>query len=227
MSGDLERCFANLLSRAKEELLHSKKSVDKVYILLKTLSGRDFDKYVLSLRGRPPKTFDELFNDLNSYRWNYFEYGLLEAIIMRNNCSTALRRDMERYVYDVQKFKRHTTVSKLIKHRHSILKRKSQLKGYKKLKTRHNIEPAECTISAVIDCFQQEVQTKSKCPLHFYTAEFGSVAVEWRFHEEHEHTLILFFCDDVGRTLLEKHHITNVFIDDVQIDHSVSYHNKH
>ena len=205
------------MAKAKTELIQLKKSVDTVYMLLKTLSARDFHKYVHDLCGRPPSNFDELFDDLDSYRWNCYEYELLEAIIKRNNCSTALRKDMERYAHDVREFKRHTAVSKLSKFRRGYLKRKSPLKGYKKLTTKFNVDPDRCTL-ATFDHFREKV---SKFPLHLYNMEIGSVIVEWRFFEEHEYTLMVFLCSEEGKDLLEQCEISEVLIDDIPVDHSV------
>ena len=230
-SGDVEstmiefdRSFFELSTKAKEELCQ--KSVNMVYTLLKTLSKRDFHNYIFKTRGRPPESFDELFNDLNTFRWSCFEYELLEAVIVRNNCSPALRTDMEQHAHNVQRFKSNTTISKLIKHRQYFCSRKFPSKGCKRLRTRHSINPKKSTISTAIDRFQREVYTKSRCPLHFCVVEVGSVEVEWRFFEEHEHTLIRFFCDEDGRILLEQHRISGVYINDILVDHSVSC-NKH
>ena len=227
MIDGFERQFIELLTKTKAEL-QMKRTVDKVYatLLLKTLPGRDFHKYVLKLRGSPPSNFDELFDDLNSYCGNCFEYGVLEALITGNksHCSTALWKDMEQYAHTVQKFKQNTAVSKLINKR--FQKRRSPLKGHKNLRTRHNIDPEQYMVSTVIDPVQQEVWSKSGCWLRYITAELGSVEIEWEFHEEHEHTLIRFFCDEDGRTLLEQHRISDVYINDIHVDHSVSR-NKH
>ena len=153
-----------------------------VYTLMKTISKRDFHSYVLRMRGRPSENFDGLFNDFNTSRWNCFEYKLLEAIIIRNNCSIALQREMEQHAHNVWEFKQHTAILKLIKHRQFFRNRKFSSKG----------------------CFQQEVNTKARCPLHFCTIEAGSVEVEWRFLEEHEHTIVQFFCGSDDRMLLEQ-----------------------
>jgi hypothetical protein len=206
--------------RTKEELSRLQKSVDTVYILLKTVTRRDFHKFVLKLRGRPPESFDELFNDLNYYRWNFFEYDLLETIIKRNNCSPALRRDMEQYAEDVSRFKRHTPTSKMCKLRRGFLKRKSPLKGYKKLTTKFNIDPDRSMLTA-LDFLPEKVHGDLNFSLHLYGMEIGSIVVEWRFHEEHEYTLMAYLCSEDGRGLLKQCEITEVQIDDIPVDHSV------
>ena len=213
MIGDFERRFSELSARAKAELLQLRKSVDTVCILLKTLSAKDFHEYVHALRGRPPSNFDELFDDLKSYRWNCFEYELLEAVIRRNNCSTALRRDMERYAHDVREFQQHTTVSKSLRFLHGVLKRKSRLKGYKRLTTRFNVNPDKCMLET-INRFGEKVQSDSKFPLHLYDVKIGSVIVQWSFFEEHEYTLIVYLCSEGGKDLLKDCEISEVLIDD-------------
>lgn len=219
---EFDRCFIELSTKTKEELRQKNVESNMVYTLLKTVTKRDFHNYVLKMRDRPSENFDELFNDLITFRWNCFEYELLEAVIVRNNCSIALRREMEQHARSVREFKWHTAISKLIKHRQCFRNRKFPSKGCKRLKTRHNINPKKSKISTVIDHFQHEVYTKARCPLHFCIIEVGSVEVEWRFLEEHEHTFVQFFCGSDGRTLLEQHYVSSVYINDVQVDHSVS-----
>lgn len=222
MIRDFERRFTELLTRTKAELVQLKKPVDKVYLLLKTLSGKDFHRYVLSLRGRQPSNFDELFDDLNSYRWNCFEYRLLEAVIKRNNCSTALRREMEQYAEDVNGFQRHTPIVKVCKVSCGFLKRKSPLKGYKKLTTKFNTDPDRGSMLTTLDPFPEKVHADLKVPLHLYSMEIGSVVVEWRFHEDHEYTLMVYLCSEDGRSLLEQCEVTEILVDDIPLDHSVS-----
>ena len=216
---EFDRRLTELMIKTKEELCHLQKSVDTVYILLKTISKRDFHKFVLNLRGRPPENFDELFDDLNSYRWNIFEYDLLETVIKRNNCSPALRRNMEQYAEDVKRL-RHTPISKICKRRFGFLKRKSRLKGYKKLTTKFNTDPDRSMLTT-LDPLQEKIQSDLNFPLHFYGMEIGSIIVEWRFHEEHEYSLMAYLCSEDGRGLLEHYEITDVLIDDIPVDHSV------
>ena len=159
---EFDRRFIELSSKTKDELRQKSVESNLVYTLMKTISKRDFHSYVLKMRGRPSENFDELFNDLNTFRWNCFEYELLEAIIVRNNCSIALRREMEQHAHNVQEFKRHTVISKLIKHKQYFRNRKFPSKGCKRLRTRHHINPKKSKISSVIDCFQQEVNTKAR-----------------------------------------------------------------
>ena len=220
MIGDFERRFTELLVKTKAELLQLKKPIDKVYLLLKTLSWKDFHQYILDLRGRQPSNFDELFDDLNSYRWNCFEYKLLEAVIKRNNCSSTLRREMDQYSEDVRKFKRYTPISKVCKLRHGFLKRKSPLKGYKKLTTKFNVDPHKTMLTA-LDPLPEKVHDDLKFSLHLYNMEIGSIVVEWRFYEEHEYTLMTFLCSENGRDLLEQCEISDILIDDIPVDHSV------
>jgi hypothetical protein len=217
---DFEGHFSDLLIKCKTELLQSKKQPDKVYMLLKTLSGKDFQRYIRDLRRTTPTNFDDLFDHLNSYRWNCFEYELLEAIIKRYKCSPALQGEMERHTQEVQKFKRHTRISTVYKHKHTIFKRKSRLKGYRKLTTRFNIDPHNSML-ATLDPFPEKVQSDLKFPLHVENMEIGSVQVEWSFHEEHEYTLMAYLCSEEGKDLLEQCEISEVLIDDVPADQSV------
>jgi hypothetical protein len=218
---EFDRRLTELTMRTKEELSRLQKSVDTVYILLKTVTRRDFHNFVLKLRGRPPESFDELFNDLNSYRWNIFEYDLLETIIKRNNCSPALRRDMEQYAENVNRFRRYTPTSNMCKLRRGFLKRKSPLKGYKKLTTKFNIDPHKSMLTA-LDPLPEKVHGDLNFSLHLtYGMKIGSIVVEWRFYEEHEYNLMTYLCSEDGRGFLEHCEITEVLIDDIPVDHSV------
>lgn len=189
-------------------------------MLLKTLSGKDFQRYIRDLRHTTPMNFDDLFDHLNSYRWNCFEYQLLEAIIKRNKCSPALQKEMGQHAQEVQKFKRHIPISKVYRHRYSIFKRKSRLKGYKKLITKFTTDPNNSMLET-LDPFPEKVQSDLKFPLHFNYMEIGSILVEWSFHEEHEYTLMTYLCSEEGGDLLEQYEISEVLIDDIPLDQSV------
>ena len=219
--GQFEVRFSELLDRAKGELSHMDKPVEIVYRLLTNLTGKTFHKYVLDLRDGPPSNLDELFDDLNSYRSNSLEYDLLHEVIRRNGCSAALRKKMEQFARDVKEFKRHTTLSKLTVHKGRILKRKPRLKAYhKKLRTKHDIDPDTSTFMTV-DHFQQEIKALSKCHLYLVNMEVGSVTLEWTVLEEDEYTIVDLFCSEEGKELLQRHHISDVSIDDIPIDDSV------
>lgn len=223
--GDFERHFSDLLVKTKTELLQSKKSVDKVYLLLKNLSGKDFQRYIRDLGHTTPINFDELFDHLDSYRWNCLEYELLEAIIRRNNCSPALQGVMEQHSHEIRKFKRHTPISKVYKHRHAIFKRKSQPKHYSKLTTKLlNADPDSYKL-VTLDPFSEKVRSDLEFPLHLNNMEIGSIVVEWRFHKEHEYTLMLYLCGEEGRDLLEQCDISEILIDDIPMNQSVCYRN--
>ena len=191
-----------------------------VYRLLRMLSGKGFHRYVLDIRGSPPTNFDELMDDLNTYRSSGFEYELLEAVIKRNGCSTSLRKDMDRYAQDIQEFKRHTTISNAITHVLKKRKKRSRLKGHKKLATAHTFDPNKYTLET-IDDFGRKVRTNSKCHLNLYHMEVGSVVVEWRALEEEEYALLVFFCGEVGKALQEEYMVSDISLDGVRINHSV------
>ena len=223
MIGDFEGHFSKLLVKCKTELLQSKKQPDKVYMLLKTLSGKDFQRYIRDVCHTTPTDFDDLFDHLNSYRWNCFEYELLEAIIKRNKCSSALQKGMEQHAQEIKKFKQHTPISKVCKHRHSVFKRKSRLKGYKKLTTKFTADPYN-TMLETLDPFPEKVRSDLKFPLHLNNMEIGSIPVDWSFHEEHEYTLMTYLCSEEGGDLLEQCEISEVLIDDIPLDQSVCLH---
>lgn len=220
LAGNLEARFLELLAKTKAELLRLNKSVDNIYRLLKTLSGKGFDRYVQKLRGRSPSNLDELFDDLNTYRSNSLEYELLDAVIKRNNCSPSLHKKMEQYAYDVCNFKKTMSLSKFASHKHHFLKRRPPLKCHKTLRTRHDIDPDNHTL-VYVDRLGQDLKTGSKCYLQLYNMEIGSVILGWSVLEEEEYKLITFIVSgDVG-DMLKRYQIVDISINDVQIDHSV------
>lgn len=220
LAGNLEARFLQLLAKTKAELLCLNKPVDNVYRLLRTLSGKGFDRYVQKLRGRSSANLDELFDDLTAYCSNSLEYELLEAIIKRNNCSPSLRKKMEQYIYDVRNFKRTVSLSKFTIHKHHFLKRRSPLKCHKTLRTRHDINPDNHTL-VYVDRLGQELKTYSKCYLQLYNVEIGSVILEWSVLKEQEYMLITFIVSGDISDMLKRYQIVDISIDDVHIDHSV------
>ena len=219
-SRHLDGRFSKLLVQTKGELHRLEKSVDTVYRLLRTQSGNGFHKHVVDQRGCPPANFDEIFDDLNSYRTNSLDYELLETVVVRNRCSETLLKGMERHARNVRELKRGTTISKFIMHKDCFTKKRLQNKGHKKLTTKHEINPDVYTLEN-LDNFQRKVRANSKCYLQWCNMEVGSVLVEWRISEEQEHNLMVFFCGDVGKDLLRQYHILDVFLDGIRIDHSV------
>ena len=216
----LNKRFTELMVKTKRELLRLDKSVDTIYRLLRIQTGNGIHEHVLSLRGTSPKNFDELFDDLNSYRSSSLEYELLEAIVKRNIRSQSLRKDMERYADHVKEFKQCTTVAKLVSHTYCLFRRKSKLKGHKNLRIIYELDPDKYTLET-FDEFQRKVRTNSKCQFQLCHIEIGSVMVEWRILEHQEYTLLLFFCGDVGKDLLMHYHASDVSIDGYRVDESV------
>ena len=218
-SRHLDGRFSELLVQTKGELHRLEKSVDTVYRLLRTQSGNGFHKHVVDQRGCPPANFDEIFDDLNSYRTNSLDYELLETVV-RNRCSETLLKRMEQHARDIRELKRRTTISKFITHKRCFMKKRLQHKGHKRLTTKHEINP-DVYMLETLDNFQRKVRANSKCYLQWCNMEVGSVLVEWRISEEQEHNLMVFFCGDVGKDLLRQYHILDISIDGLRIDHSV------
>ena len=194
--------------------------------LLKALPPRlekDYHKFVHAKRGRLQNNLEELFDDLNAYCWNCFEYELLEFIIVSNGCHSSLQTAMKQYSNDIRRFKQSTAMSRLIGHGQLFLRRKGVPKGYKKLTTNHDIVPEKCML-VDLDNFREDVWRDpqlSECTIQICSITEGSVQVQWAVSEECNNALITFFCGEIGKELLQRHHIKEIFIDDVPIDQSV------
>ena len=220
--------FTELQARTKEELVSLKKSVKVVNAkLLARLPSRiekDYQRYVHVKRRRAQHTLEELFEDLSEYCQNFFEYELLQYIISSTNCRASLKNAMEQYSKDVQHFREYTTASNFIQFGQQVLK-KSIPKGYRKLTTKHIVNPAEYTM-AKIDSFKEDVwrhpnSKLSECAFHMCSIRESSVQVEWAFPEEFGYSLIAFFCSEDGKELLQEHQVNVTFIDDTLINQSV------
>ena len=165
------------------------------------------------------------FQYLHLYCWTFFEYKVLEVLI-NNNCSDVLRARMSSYVSDIQTFKEKTKISDFIKHAkhssHGLLsqvKKKTTPQTFKKLTTKHGIDPDTHTLSE-LDAFRLETgnrvclnRTLSECAFQLYTLKHGSIIVEWLFPEELADALMSFVESDDGKKLLQEYFIETVLID--------------
>ena len=220
--------FNELQARTKAELVKCNKSVKNVDVKLSqalpSRIKRDYQKFIFNKRHRTQHNdLDEMFQDLCQFCWNCFEYEILWNIINANNCCQSLKKDMEHYVRDVEHFQQNTSTSNFIQHGRRLLK-KSTPKGYRKLKTRYDTNPAGFMLSK-LGHFTEDVWKRpelSECALHFAGATLGSVRIEWAFPEEFSYALIAFFSRGDGKELLQEHQIDVVMIDDTEVNQSVS-----
>ena len=218
--------FAELQVRAMYELKAMKRTVGTVKVkLLRALPARiekEYSKYVKMKRGGKQSNLEELFEDLNDLCWSFLEYDLLQLVINSNNCSATLKNAMDQYAREIQIFKQSTTASRFIACGQPLLTKKSHtLRGYRRLKTKHAVNPDEF-ILAEIDCFREEVWSSmsnlSHCPFHVYSITSGSIQVEWGISEEFKYPLMAFFTSEDGKELLQQHQVYEIFIDDVPIN---------
>ena len=221
--------FDELQAKTKRELKSQNRSVKTINVkLLKALPPRlekDYHKFVHAKRGRLQNNLEELFDDLNAYCWNCFEYELLEFIIVSNGCHSSLQTAMKQYSNDIRRFKQSTAMSRLIGHGQLFLRRKSLPKIYKKLTTNHDIDPKKHML-VELDNFQEDMRRDpqlSECTIQVCGITEGSVQVQWAVSEECGYALITFFCDEIGKELLQRYQIKEIFIDDVPINQSVCY----
>ena len=224
--------FANCKLTQSRELVGQNETVATVTTKLRGLPQRiykDYSKFVMRLSRpspRKPKTLEELFAYLNKYCWNCFEYELLEFVVNAMNCSIILTNRMNDYGREVKRFKDKTTISLFMKYGRQFFIRKKIPRSYNKsmLRTIHDINPDEHTLS-YLDHFQERIWKTdlklSECILQIYNLKDGCVEVEWIVPEEFDYDLITFFCTEIGRELLEHHHITKIFLNDALIDNSV------
>lgn len=227
----LELQFCKLQADTEQELVGQNETVETVTTILRGLPQRiykDYNKYVMRLSrpSRKLETLEELFAYLNKYCWNCFEYELLEFVVNAMNCSIILTNRMNDYGREVKIFKDKTTISLFMKYGRQFFIRKKIPRSYNKsmLRTIHDINPDEHTLS-YLDHFQERIWKTdlklSECVLQIYNLKDGCVEVEWIVPEEFDYDLITFFCTEIGRELLEHHHITKIFLNDALIDHSV------
>ena len=224
--------FAELQARTKDELKSMKRTVGTVNVkLLKALPARtekEYNKYVKLKRSGKQSNLDELFEDLDDFCWNFLEYDLLQFVINSNNCHAVLKNAMDQYARDVQYFKHCTTASSFIKQGQPLLMKKSLKRGYRRLKTKHAVNPDEFVI-AEIDRFRKDVWSSDAnlqdCTFHLFSFSSGSVQVELAIPEEFSYPLLAFFCSEEGKELLLQHHIYEIFIDDEPINPSVKKNN--
>ena len=220
--------FAELQARTKDELKSMKRTVGTVNVkLLKALPARiekEYNKYVKLKRSGKQSNLDELFEDLDDFCWNFLEFDLLQFVINSNNCHAVLKNAMDQYAREVEHFKHCTTASSFIKQGQPLIMKKSLKRGYKRLKTKHAVNPDEFVI-AEIDRFRKDVWSSdanlSDCAFHLFSIASGSVQVELAIPEEFSYPLVVFFCSEEGKELLLRHHIYEIFIDDEPINPSV------
>ena len=187
---------------------------------------QDHEKFVkkLSRKKGQPSSLQELFNDLNKYCWNCFEYELLEFVIRVNRCGKPLENRMDVYTRDVKTFKENTTISLFIQYGKQFFKKKSSPKHYNKstLRTIQDIDPDKEKLS-YLDRFREDVCMKlSDCLMQIDSINDGSVETEWIVPEEFDHDLISFFCSEEGKELLKRHQVNAIYLNDMPIDDSVS-----
>lgn len=221
--------LTELQARAKDELQTRNNNVKAVYVKLqKVLPPRmekEFSKYIIATRGGHHwNNFEEFFDDLSDFRWNCFEFELLQFVIKSNNCHASLKNAIDEYAKDVKHFKHRTTAASFIEHGQALLMRKPLRKGYKKLKTVHLVNADDFTIDK-IDHFNEELWSSDgklyECTFHICGIRQSSVEVEWVFPEEFSYSLVAVVCSEEGKTILEQHHISDMFIDDTPINPTV------
>ena len=132
---------------------------------------------------------------------------------------------MEDYALRVENFKKVITISVFIKHgRQFFINKKVPLKQRSKLKTKHNLNPDEHTL-AYLDYLREEIwETESRlseCLMQIYSLKEGCVEIEWIIPEEFDYEFISFFFTEVGKDLLERHQIIEVYLNDMLVDNSV------
>ena len=71
-------------------------------------------KYMVDQCGRtwPPTRFEDICSDVNDFCQSCFDYKLLEFVIDKCSCSTALKNDIQEYSKEIGEFKCRVTVSK-------------------------------------------------------------------------------------------------------------------
>ena len=177
--------------------------------------------YVTRVTKRPDR-FTNLrlfFEELYAECWNFFEYGVLEAVI--SNCDEDLQERMRNYGRDLQSFKERTTITDFIKCKiaRSLVKNSAVLATFRKLTTEHNINPDNYTL-AELDYFRHETakavclrRKLSECALQFYRVKYGSIIAKWLFPEELMDAFVELFSCKEGEEILAPFMIIRILID--------------
>ena len=144
---NLERQFCSLSGSILEELNDRKidvKQIRKHIMSLPYRLKREVSQPLIDHASeiRQKMDMDRLIMYLDATIWNFIDYLLLEHII-RQFGSQELRREMEKYLTDLTRFFKQTTVSQLIKYWPG---RRETPPNYCELTIRINMDPDRCTL---------------------------------------------------------------------------------
>ena len=223
--------FEKLKAKAEKELnAMSKATITPFY---KLLPSRDEENLHLCCGYCwPPTKFEELFKDVNNFCQIFFDYKLLEFVILNTSCTRDLKNDIEQYSNNVVDFRKHTSISTFLKYRCMLLNAMSLPDGYEiivtkcehgyeTIVTKYEDDPTERTLET-LDCFRRDFWRNpefSECTLHI--CKITTNSVEWAIPDAFRYTLMEFICSDDGQDLLQQYHIEAISTGDVTINHSV------
>ena len=229
---DFEIRFSKLQVDTEKELIKLRETVETISATLRALPPRlnqeSVFKYVtklsLNVGKRRLRTLGQLFIKLNRYCWNCFEYELLEFVIKSSECSKDLEDRMDEYAKDVKRFKETTTITMFMKYGRQFYIGKKIPKSHKVVKAKQYINPDEDTLS-YLDRVREEIWTTLKLSecilLQMLSIQKGCVEIEWIVPEEYVYNLMAFFCVEIGKKLMERHHVETIYITDVLINNPV------
>ena len=214
----------------EQDLINRNKSVENVTRKLKyppeKINREYYHKFVKNLVKQPRKyeSFEKLFYDLRKYCWSSLDYEVLQFII-ESNCRGQLMSRMKEYASRMEHFKKVTTISVFMKYgREFFIRKKVSFTQMSKLKSKHSVNPDQHTL-ADLDRMREEIweiESKlSECLMQIYSLNKGCVEVEWIIPEEFDYDFITFFFTEVGKDLLERHQIIEVYLNDMLVDNSV------
>ena len=180
-------------------------------------------KYVFDHCGRtwPPTRFEDICSDVNDFCHSCFDYRLLEFVVDKCNCSTALKNDIEEYSKEIGEFKCCVTVSNFLQFTRVFLRAELLPKSCRKLKICYNIDPERTTLD-FIDQFREKLwryPELSKCAFH--VCSMTRTTMEFAISEKCCYSLLKFVCNKYGEDLLQQHQIWKILIEDTVLDKSV------
>lgn len=176
---DFSKCFIKMSCDSLKELENKDVDPKKVITLLKLPSV--YREFLDTLYAAAD--IRDLF-DILSTCWDYFNYHLLERLIMAlgtdSEICCQLQRDMKQYIMEMDVFRRQTPLNKLHVHVLHFGKRENVPKGLGELTTVCNwsqmqtLQDVENLRQGMAKMFQGH-----KCLLFFKQIIFGSVKLVW------------------------------------------------
>ena len=184
---EFEERFSSLAYKAQDYLQEHHTNVKKFRHNLTLLPLNIKEQHLKFLKDnfsnfKNAEDLDDIFYHLNLY-WNFFDYGLLEYIINKL-CDEGLKLKMSLYSKDMEKFRKRTSLSELMKNWQQP--RVKIPPHFKEVVTRLNHNAEECTLE-YLDNFRRNFCANFSLYsfiLMFHSYTEGSLVINWLIPSE-------------------------------------------